>query len=208
MKINFLGDSITQGVGASASEKCFVALVGKKLGCTVVNCGLGGTRIARKKEFSSHLQDLDFNAREPFMAKNADFVFVFGGTNDYGHGDAPLGDRTSRDVYTFCGAVRTLAETLIKDYGKEKLCFILPAHRYMDGKPAPYVAGAALKDFVNAEKDILEEYGIPYINLFDEWINEVKTIYNEDFFTDGLHPNDKGHEYIADRVCEFITSRR
>ena len=46
MKINFLGDSITEGVGASAPENNYVSLVGKKTGHEVINYGISGTRIA------------------------------------------------------------------------------------------------------------------------------------------------------------------
>lgn len=101
MIISFLGDSITQGVGASDLNKCYVSLVGKMLGCTVHNCGIGGTRIARRREYNYHSTDLDFNARVPFLDKKADYIVVFGGTNDHGHGDASLGDYYGKDVYTF-----------------------------------------------------------------------------------------------------------
>ena len=52
MKLAFLGDSITEGVGASSLETNYVSQVGKMLGCEVLNYGIGGTRIARKKESS------------------------------------------------------------------------------------------------------------------------------------------------------------
>ena len=35
------------------------------------------------------------------MDSDADVVVVFGGTNDFGHGDAKLGTFESRDPYTF-----------------------------------------------------------------------------------------------------------
>ena len=52
MKLLFLGDSITQGVGASTQDKRYTDLVAAKLGCKVINYGISGTRIARQKETS------------------------------------------------------------------------------------------------------------------------------------------------------------
>lgn len=44
MKISFLGDSITEGVGASYIEKRYTDLVGTKLGCQTVSYGISGTK--------------------------------------------------------------------------------------------------------------------------------------------------------------------
>lgn len=39
-KIVFLGDSITEGCGASCKETRYLERVGQALGCTVVNYGM------------------------------------------------------------------------------------------------------------------------------------------------------------------------
>lgn len=53
-----------------------------------------------------------FCGRLDEMDKNADAVVVFGGTNDYGHGDAPFGLFTDRTDETFYGACHTLMSEL------------------------------------------------------------------------------------------------
>ena len=61
MKLVFLGDSITEGVGASRPENNYVNVVAKMLGCVVENYGIGGTRIARQMSVSPDTRwDLDF----------------------------------------------------------------------------------------------------------------------------------------------------
>jgi lysophospholipase L1-like esterase len=46
-KVNFLGDSITEGVGASAPEFMYVNVFERKFEPAIVrNYGIGGTRIA------------------------------------------------------------------------------------------------------------------------------------------------------------------
>ena len=113
MKISFLGDSITQGCGASEFGKGYVELFGAKYGVQAKNYGLGGTRIARQKEKSEYPQyDLDFIGRVKDIDKSSDFVFVFGGTNDYEHGRAEFGTFADYGEYTFCGAVNLLSDML------------------------------------------------------------------------------------------------
>ena len=91
-KINFLGDSITEGHGTSGEACFFTTLIARETGAVCRNYGIGGTRIARQtipSEKPRH--DLDFPGRVDEMDPDADIVVVFGGTNDFGHGDAPLG---------------------------------------------------------------------------------------------------------------------
>lgn len=91
-KIYFLGDSITEGVGASDAEHCYVSVFGKLSGAIVKNYGISATRIACQTEnLTTKEPDLSFVNRVDSMDSDADVVVVFGGTNDFGHGDAKLG---------------------------------------------------------------------------------------------------------------------
>lgn len=116
MKILFLGDSITAGAGLNTKEEMFTALVGKMTKAEVKNYGIGGTRIARNSQSSADSSfDEDFLKRAEKMDKKADLVFVFGGTNDYGHGDAPIGEISDETPYTFYGAMNLLIRYLEKN---------------------------------------------------------------------------------------------
>ena len=113
MKLLFLGDSITEGVGASSMENNYVSQVGKSLNCEVVNYGVSGTRIGRQTFiYESSLWNYDFRLRAEIMTEDADRVFVFGGTNDYGHGRLVLGEVGERIPHTFCYELRLLIEAL------------------------------------------------------------------------------------------------
>ena len=135
-KINFFGDSITEGVGASAKENIYLNVLAKntKLGIAR-NYGISGTRIARQTTFrtedptQSDRFDLDFVYRISEMDPDADVVVVFGGTNDFGHGDAPLGCFTDRTPYTFYGACHLLMQGLIERYPEAAIVFMTPMHR-------------------------------------------------------------------------------
>ncbi len=105
--INFLGDSITEGAGTSGPEKIYPAVIARNEGLKVArNYGIGGTRIARQTGKSAEEKfDLDFCMRVDEMDPHADAVVVFGGTNDWGHGDAFLGCMNDRTPWTFYGAL-------------------------------------------------------------------------------------------------------
>ena len=89
-KINFLGDSITEGCCATTPELGYVEVMKQLYGLQKVrNYGIGGTRIARQLKPSAEPRwDLDYLSRVPEMDEEADVVVVFGGTNDFGDGDA------------------------------------------------------------------------------------------------------------------------
>ena len=109
LKIGFLGDSITAGAGASAPGKTYAAVLCEKIGAKEINYGVGGTRIARQKRASEDsLYDEYFLQRAKKINEDLDFLFVFGGTNDYGHGDAPFGKQSDDTDDTFCGALNNL----------------------------------------------------------------------------------------------------
>lgn len=211
MKICFLGDSITQGAAASAPEKNYVSLVGELLGCEALNFGVGGTRIARQTSpFVYPEFDEDYIIRAEKMPKDADLVFVFGGTNDYGHGDAELGKMGDRTHYTFFGALTLLVEYLIDKYGKEKLTFILPLPRYNQssvyGDGWKKTPSPTLAEYIAVERAVLDSFGIPYLDLSADF-PEPDTSEPTDIFSDGLHPTDKGHRILAERVAEYVKAK-
>ena len=178
MKINFLGDSITWGAGASVRANSYVMLVGSMLGCEVCNYGVGGTRIATQRVPSDvAMYDEHFMLRAEKMG-DADFVFAFGGTNDYGHGDAELGKMGDRSEYTFYGAFYNLATYLIDKYGRDKVCFILPIPRYNQNCPLgsperqsmERFAGTEIHlfgEYVEAEREILSSLSVNYLDFSD-----------------------------------------
>lgn len=210
MIINFLGDSITAGGGAKNPDNKYVERVKRALNCTVRNYGEGGTRIARQKvTHYSTAFDRDFQMRAPLMEDDADYVFVFGGTNDFGHGDAEIGDFDSRDPYTYYGGIHNLINILIDKYGKEKLTFIIPLRRFDELNPRGegYKAKESLllEGYVNILKEVLDSYNIPYIDFFNNGCIPTP-IDNKpcELFSDGIHPSDLGHMVIAQGVVAYV----
>lgn len=204
-KVSFLGDSITEGCGASEYKKCYVALFQSAYpDATIANYGVGGTRIARQHGANpDYKNDHDFMERAEAMQKNADLVVVFGGTNDYGHGNAKLGDFGDSDPYTFYGATNILFEQLIKDNPHAKILILTPLHR-LNEKNANQ-NGYVLEDYVKALREMAEEFSFPVLDLFkNSGMNPAKGTIQVDYMPDGLHPNDAGYRRLFEQIDLYI----
>lgn len=203
LKINFLGDSITEGSGASDLAKtCFVSLMRSQYGVVARNYGIGGTRIARQQTPSENQRhDLDFCGRYAEMEDDADVVLVFGGTNDFGHGDAPFGTMADRTVDTFYGALHTLYRGLIEKYPAATIVVLTPLHRLVEEN----ARGQSLRQFVEAIREVAEYYSLPVLDLYaSAGMQPQVPIIREAYMPDGLHPNDAGYQILANKVASFI----
>ena len=211
MKINFLGDSITEGAFAGILEDRYSTLTAKHFGAEECNFGVSGTRIAKQVKRTNNPDDDVFMCRAMKMPTDAEFTFVFGGTNDYGHGDAKLGTFEDRDDYTFYGAFHNLVAYMVSSFSKDKLCFILPIPRF--DQENPYGDGskdepiAPMSAYVEAEKEVLAYYGVEYLDLSDKFYIPTTQQDDENLYKDGLHPNAKGHRFLADCLIEYLTKK-
>ncbi|MBE6757574.1 MAG: SGNH/GDSL hydrolase family protein [Ruminococcaceae bacterium] len=208
--INFLGDSITEGHGTSAPDKKFTALLAAKYGVISRNYGIGGTRIAKQHTPSIEPRwDRDFITRVAEMETDADAVVVFGGTNDYGHGDAPLGVMSDRDRLTFYGALHTLYNKLITKYPDKPIVIVTPLHRCNElslrGDGGKLQDAAPLKAYVDIIREVAEYYSLPVLDLYkNSGMQPEVPIIKERYIPDGLHPNDAGHEILAAKIAAFL----
>lgn len=208
-KINFLGDSITAGAGTSAPDKTFCGVIERKYGAVCRNYGIGGTRIARQQHKTDICYDSeDFCSRFCKMEQDADVVVVFGGTNDFGHGDAPLGTMSDRTPYTFYGALHCLYTALTEKYPGVPIVVLTPLHRITediptgDNKPAPV---GTLKEYVNIIREVAEYYSLPVLDLFKESGLQPKiSVIQQKYIPDGLHPNDDGNAILAHKIARFL----
>lgn len=210
-KIAFLGDSITEGVGVSSLEHVYWNVVGRQTGAQVYGYGIGGTRIA-----PNHLAGYDdyvdanwFGTRVEKMIPDADIVVVFGGTNDFGHGDAPMGTMKDRTNDTFYGAYHLLMQQLIERYPYAQLIVMTPLHRIGEEMMPFNEAGVRrvgpLKCYVEAIREVAEFYSVPVVDLFAEsGLQPRVKLLREMYVPDGLHPNDAGHIKIANCLLRIL----
>ncbi len=207
-RITFLGDSITEGWGTSDARFRYDNVLAEKaqLG-SIFTDGIGGTRIAYQRRASDDpRRDLYFCGRAAALDLSGDVIVVFGGTNDYGHGDAPFGTAEDKTPDTFCGAVGWLMRFLRGRYPASKVVFMTPMRRQGGGVPSP-VTGKTLAEYADAIVKAGERYGVEVLDLYNTLGVDPD---NEDdrarYTIDGLHPNDAGHELIAEALYRRLIS--
>lgn len=214
--IDFLGDSITEGAGVEdCIESCYRNIIKRK--CNLKEAythAISGTRIAHQKNPSEKPRyDLCFCGRAYDLNENADVIVVYGGVNDFIHGDAPFGKMTDNMPNSFCGGVEFLMNLLCELYPKAQKVFLTPARcvyktihyektsdrdmKAPDSKP--------LKAYVDVIVEKGKEHNIPVLNLYEKLpIDPAIKEDCEKYMVDGLHFNKYGHEVLADLLIEFL----
>ena len=214
IKANFLGDSITEGHGVTDTEhNIYWQRLGEACGLAEYRgYGISGTRIApQHKKMDDYVDVLDFGARVDTMIPDADVVVVFGGTNDFGHGDAAFGTMSDRTEETFYGAMHVLCQKLYERYPEAQLVFMTPTHRCSEDDKDWNERGirrvGVLADYVNAIRQVTEYYSIPVLDLWKvSGIQPKVPVLKEKYMPDGLHPNDAGHVLIANKLIGFLNT--
>ena len=214
--IDFLGDSITQGTGVLDLNNRYDNIIKREYGLKeVYNYGIGGTRLAHQSSPSAKPRhDLCFCGRVYDLNPDADIIVVYGGVNDFIHGDAPIGKWGDKTPATFYGAVWFLMEFLKTEY-KSKIAFLTPAHLnyfgVVDYKPSnrPIKREDALPliEYIKIIEKTAKEFNIPTLNLYEKLGIDPNNIDDYNNYTaDGLHFNDEGHKILAKCVGEFLES--
>ena len=208
IKANFLGDSITEGCGTTnKAEKVFFALIAAKHNMTARGYGIGGTHIAKQlvPTEGKPKHDLDYCLRVEEMDKDADLVVIFGGTNDYGHGDAPFGEEGDKTPDTFVGACHHLFKRAVELYPTARIVVMTPLHRANENTPNRH--GRKLCDYVEVIRKVAEYYSLPVIDLWRiSGIQPEIEIIKEKYCPDGLRPNDDGHRRMAEIIEASLLS--
>ena len=223
-KLACLGDSITNGMnpegGAALAFPWRLALRDKCGFLNVKNYGANGRRISSNvsdqiKSFINTVADMD---------ANVDAVTVMGGINDFAQG-LPLGefkavkptDSAGYGTTTFYGAVQTLYEALKAKYTDIPVIVI----NMLNGNNGAAETNGAkfgaaklnvtvpegMEMYREAIRTCARHYGFPCLELqdvvgFDVFNPEDKATY----VPDDLHPNQLGHNLMAEAIGNFINS--
>ena len=216
--INFLGDSITEGVGVLDRENNrYDNILKRQYNLKeVYNYGIGGTRYAHQRIPSEKPRhDLCFCGRVYDLNPEADIFVIYGGVNDYIHGDAPIGSWGDNTPATFYGAVRFLMNFLKTNFESKTIVFITSAHMCYQGnsdtkvsvRPNKREDALPLIGYINIVKQTAKEFDIPVLDMFENLgIDPNKQEDREKYTIDGLHFNDEGHYFIANALGKFLES--
>lgn len=180
-----LGDSITALVSG------YHAKIAARTGLKVTNYGISGSTIADTGAATNPM-----SVRYTSMPDTADIVTVFGGTNDVL--GTPRGTNADRTTATFYGACHVLFKGLAEKYAGKRLGVITPLQR-------TGVTDAQIMEVVAIEKEVAAYYGLPVLDLYSEsGITSHSTAVSTFLLSDGLHPNDAGHELISRKIEAWL----
>lgn len=199
-KIVFLGDSITEGAGVQTPDSLYWKQIAVITGAQCYGYGISGTRIA--PQYPKEEGDQYYGSRVEQMIPDADVVVVFGGTNDFGHGNAALGTIEDRTNDTFYGACYCLFKQLIERYPSAQIVMMTPLHRESEDEVTYNELGVrrcgTLATYVQAIREVAEYFGIPVVDLFRNCMIQPRIpALKEKYMPDGLHPNDAGHVLVT-----------
>jgi len=207
----FIGDSITAGTGTTKTYHSYLSNM--NIFKSVRSMGVGGSCISQRSDYGSKNSPL---VGRYSSIPAADLIVVFMGTNDYGH-ETPLGTISDTSDVSFYGALDTVITGIQKEHPDSQLVFVTPLHRYGFGTSKitgtkftydnlPNGNGHKLEDYVNAIKVVCDKYAVPVIDLFNLCpITPENPEDKKQYFPDGLHPNEAGHEIIAKLIFEQLS---
>lgn len=198
-KPTWLGDSITE-INNKASIH-YHEIIAQKWGATTsTNMGISGSTIGNKSN--------PMSVRYKDIPVDTDFISVFGGVNDYGK-NQPLGEFGDTTNETFYGALHVLFDGLQSKFPTVPKIFISPMKIGSDfgGDFNAIKNGLGLTQmqYERAIVEMTQLYSIPHLSLLDDMGVTFAVKAQGDYYSaDTLHPNNAGHEIIADKILEFL----
>ena len=174
LTIDFVGDSIT-------NQATFINYM-------VSNYNITAKKYAANGNTMQDNQIIGTGSKLEQADKNADAIVILGGTNDAFFeitkpDQCQFGEIGDKTVDTFCGAIDVMCNYLRDHFFGKRVLICSPMTRtdYTNGiKMRGY-----LEKYVNAEKQIVESYGFPFLDLFHNYAHYHIS-------NDGVHPNQDG----------------
>ena len=220
--IVFLGDSV---MGNYVGHDSIPGLIRDLCNARTYNCGWNGATASGsevsgglsvlKSYLSGDLTSLPPDSRtylglkerleaEKLPSGHRQLYVIHYGLNDYFQGKPIDNAADPYDAETYCGAIRSMIETLQKHRPDAKILLIAPnAVTCFDaGTRIMGENGAPLADYADALLQVADEYHLAIQNDY----RDVLPPENAERFLDGeVHPNEYGRYKIAKALMELIT---
>ena len=194
----FLGDSITYGARDRANiygAGGWAGRIGYYAGMDVTNNGVSGACITTAREQSNSSAHYIYNNLTVTAGTTYDYVIMHGLFNDASEKvdvGTPQGmanfKEANADVTTFADALELLFYTARKQNPDAILGYIVNFHTERAVDQTPYV---------NMAIQICEDWGIPYLDLYNNSGFSVE-------FDDGLHPSSAGYDSMYTIVANWM----
>ena len=196
------GDSIMYGAGYIGG---FARIIAQRNGMTLQNNAVGGATIRTGTTWSGGGNRHWISTSMASLPSDGDYYIFDGWVNDMNSqttlGSVSWGYEATLDTTTFCGAFEQCCKTLSTTFAGKKVGYVF-VHRIW--KPTETL----VQSFIDKMIEILEKWGVPYINLMElaPPINEIaslKVAYTKD--GDGWHPNEEGYKkFYVDKIESWM----
>jgi lysophospholipase L1-like esterase len=196
------GDSIT-------GEDYWQPAVAKALNIINTNLGIAGTTVSFTG--STDTTAMCSNYRIGRIPSGTNIITLLGGTNDWAQNIA-LGDTSSSDSTTFCGALNIWVKKVITKFPTARIFLLTTTYGELYAKvPSPWVnaytntLGLTTRDYANAVKLIGQRNSIPVIDLNEDcgWNTyNIRTFLQDDGAL--LHPNSTGAVRMSNVIIKKI----
>jgi lysophospholipase L1-like esterase len=202
---NVIGDSITEH--NARTTKNYQDYIADKIGCTVNNYGLSGTGWFTPSASGGTNQI--FNRISGFSS-SADLITVFAGTNDVASVGKTfvLGSYGDTDQNaSFYGTLDYTLKQLIAKYPTKTIAVFTPIQRDIASTTYGTVTETNMIAVADAIIKVAGKYSIPVLDLYRFGnMYPSNTTFKSTMMPDGLHPNDVGHQVLADKILSFLNT--
>lgn len=199
IKALVIGDSISEY--NTSAERNYLKVLSENAGLEVVNVANSGAGFLNEKDNNTHYLGQLITTSET----SPNVVIVMGSGNDLKHVINNLGDLGTTNTNTLFGQMKMVYEmaTATRFTGNPKVCFIAPVawQNY-----TPEKENNVMEQYVEAMRKFCRANAIPFLDLYHEsGLNPANAVMKRKYFdSQGVHPNDAGHKFIASAVYKFL----
>lgn len=210
--IQFLGDSITEGICGSKDENGdYISYVNYandylKFG-NCMNNGKAG------RMFSDYAgQELSFSLDMGNMFNNsADIAVVFLGVNDYltNRENKRYGDYyATESTAGYIGSLRFAMKQLQSNYSNQEVFFVTMYNvsKTADSTYTDITTSPGLAEYQDMLRKVVNDYGYHLIELYDTGFMDCTDAATSSTYTeDGLHPVDSGNRILGEHIAAELS---
>lgn len=212
--VQFIGDSITEGVTASFSEDgtklTYVEYANRylQIGNLITNGKAGRMFTDYGGPEYSVVQSIDNN-----VYFDADVYVIYLGVNDFlvvpPTGAKRYGNiNDTMSTAGYCGAVRRFMNHMKQYFSDREVIFVMtyPINRQVGCQYSDITTQPTLNDYLDIQRKLAKENGFHVIDLYNTgFMDCTNSEVNNYFLDDGVHPSDAGYKVLGEHIAAELS---
>ncbi|KAJ80425.1 SGNH/GDSL hydrolase family protein [Enterococcus faecalis] len=199
-RIGIIGDSVARGYLAKYN---FGDLFKKVSGATVTNTAVNGARMTNNNEASIYAQSKKVGGCD---------LVIIQGTDDDWLGNVPIGSKYDDENTSYIGAFYRVVDNIRALNPNAKILVMTstlqaPASGGSISRTDRWKnkLGKDLHDYTDAQKMACNDLQLPYADFMKtELFEPLNPAFRKKMMSEGLHPNEIGHQMIAQELAKQI----